>query len=168
MSHVAQVEIEVTNLDDLAQAARRLGLELVTDQKEYKAYFSAAQIAEWTANGRIKNLKDIVPPGFDPSEYGKCEHVIRLRPDKAREYEEKYHAKPYEIGIVHRRDGKPGFALLWDSIGCGLTDYCGAQLGRLKQAYALVAARRTAVAQGFRVVREVTAQDGRIQLEVTK
>lgn len=157
MSHVALVEIDVTNLEDLAQAARRIGLELVRGQQTYRWWGESA--------GDYP-----LPPGFAEEDLGKCEHALRIPEPRASELCSKNGGeKPYEIGVVRRRDGKPGYLLLWDFIagGFGLTDVAGPELGKLKQSYALVAARRTALQQGFSVSERQQA-DGSVQLVLRK
>lgn len=162
MSHVALVELEVTSLDDLEQAARRIGLELVRGQQTYRAYWTAESIQQLIAENGEERLRSFVPEGFSASEYGKCEHAIRIADPSRQE-------TSYEIGVARRRDGKPGWALLWDDMGSrhGLGELAGPGLGRLKQSYALVAARRTALQQGFSVSERQQA-DGSVQLVLRK
>lgn len=136
----------VTNLDDLDAACERVGLTLVRNRKEYRWYGEA--IDDQTA-----------PEGFTLADLGKCEHSIRLA-----DYED---GERYEIGVVRRRDGKPGYALLWDDFDQLLRRKVGAGAGLLKQAYALSAARRTAMAQGFRVMEKKLA-NGKVQLVCAK
>lgn len=146
MSHVATVDINITNLADLRVACNRLGLELVEGQQTYKWY------------GR--HVGDYPPPvGFRPDELGKCEHAIRIPGNE--------HA--YEVGVVPRRDGKPGWALLWDFFngGYGLQAKIGNEGGLLKQAYALAAATRQARLQGFNVQEQQLAK-GEIKLVLTR
>lgn len=139
MSHVTTIDLFITDLDSLAKACERLGLELVTGQKTFKWF------------GRF--VGDSVPPqGINPKDYGKCEHAIRVKGNK----------QAYEIGLVKRVDGKAGYQLVWDNWqgGYGLcekTTYNAAQArstpnaDKLKDWYAAEVARKQMRQQGFRV-----------------
>jgi len=158
MSHVALVDLEITNLDDLAAAAKAIGMEFVPDQETYRWW------------GRHEGDYPL-PPGFQEDDLGKCDHALRIPEPLATEVAEKFFGKrAYEIGVCRRRDGKPGWTLLWDFIanGYGLVDVAGENLGRLKQAYAIQAARRTAIQQGFSVSNIITQPDGSQRLVLTK
>lgn len=143
MSHVATVELEVRDLGALAEACRSIGLEFVADQHEYRWFGGDYPL----------------PDGFTADELGKCEHAIRI-PGKG---------QAYEIGVVRRRDGRPGFSLLWDfyARGFGLEDVVGKDCRNLRRAYAATVAKRQAMAQGFQVHQTVRA-DGSIQMRLTK
>lgn len=149
MSHVATIDIEVRDMGALAEAAKRIGMELVPDQKTYRWY------------GR--HVGDFpLPEGFAESDLGSCEHALRvLKPDGTPD------KHIYEIGIVRRRDGKPGYTLLWDFIDSRLRKVVGDECGLLKQAYALVVAKKAAMAKGFRV-QEVPMPNGQVQLRCVK
>jgi hypothetical protein len=147
MSHVATIDIEIKDLPALEQACKRLGLELVRDQKSYRWYGS--HVGDYP-----------VPEGFTVEDLGKCDHAIRVPGNE----------EAYEIGVVRRRDGKAGYTLLYDFYagGRGMTKFVGdAQCSKLKQMYATTIATRTAQRQGFRVQEHVGA-DGRIQLRCRK
>lgn len=156
MSHVATVDIEITSLDDLRAACQRLGLEFVEGQTTY----------EWFG----ESVGDYpLPAGIEAHELGTCLHAIRIPPAKAREVAKRYGDDPYEVGVIQRRDGKPGYTLLWDFFhgGFGLQDYVGEGCAKLKQAYAVTAATRVARQQGFRV-QETVGSDGKIKLQCVK
>jgi hypothetical protein len=76
---------------------------------------------------------------------------------------------PYEIGVVPRRDGKPGWLLLWDFFagGFGLRGAIGDGAGKLKQAVATAASIRVMKQQGFRVHQEKLA-NGSVKLQFTR
>lgn len=153
MSHVATVDLEIRDLDALAEAAGRVGLELVRGQQTYRWYG--------------EHVGDYPPPaGFMPEDLGKCEHALVVAGDFSGRSE---WMKPYEIGVVRRRDGKPGFALLWDFYdgGNGLQDKVGPGCRNLKREYATVVARKQAIAQGF-TVNELRQPDGSIRLRLTR
>jgi hypothetical protein len=150
MSHVAEIELEVRDLDALAEASRRLGLEFVQGQETYRWY--GATLGDYP-----------LPAGFTAEDLGRCEHAIRLPPGNAAGRE------PYEIGVVRRRDGRPGYSLLWDFWmgGFGLQEKVGAGCARLRQEYAAETTRREARRQGFGVQEQLGA-DGMIRLRLTR
>lgn len=146
MSHVATVDIHITSLADLRVACNRLGLELIEGQTTYRWF--GRHVGDYP-----------VPEGFTPADLGRCEHAIRIPGN----------ADAYEVGVVPRRDGKPGWTLLWDfwAGGCGLQDKIGKEAGLLKQAYAIAAATRQARLQGFNVQEQQMAK-GEIKLVLTR
>eukprot|EP00913_Durusdinium_trenchii_P028456 g26684.t1 len=144
---VSNVDLKELRTNDAirSQACRRIGLELVRDQREY-VWFGES-VGDYP-----------LPEGFTEAELGQCDHAIRVGLDhEAR----RLNPDPYEIGVVKRRDGRPGYTLLWDffSGGYGLEDVVGEECVKLRQSYALCAARRQAQLQGFRV-QEVPLEDG--------
>lgn len=166
MSHVATIDIEITNLQDLQNACADLGLEFVEGQQTYNWY--GEHIGDYP-----------VPEGFAESDLGRCEHAIKLTDAQAirtidqrrEEFLRKCQAanyvpdaemmavacqRPYEIGVARRRDGKPGWTLLWDFFqgGYGLQEVIGENGGRLKQAVATAASVRVMKSQGYRCQRE--------------
>lgn len=140
MSHVATVDVEIKNLDWLEKACRKIGLEFVRGQTEYRWF------------------------GTSVGDLGKCAHAIRLPLDGS---PNRQHA--YEIGVVPRRDGKPGWSLMWDFYrgGKGMEEFSGKGCSKLVQAYTTVAARETAQRQGMRVTEQQMA-DGSIRLMMSK
>lgn len=146
MSHVATVDVQITNLDDLRAACQRLGLEFVEGQQTYRWY--GRHVGDYP-----------LPEGFAASDLGKCEHAIRIPGN----------ASAYEVGVVRRRDGKPGWSLMWDFYagGYGLEKFVGNDCGLLRQSYATVAAVRTARQQGFQV-QERTLASGEIKLVLSR
>lgn len=146
MSHIAVVELHVRDLAALAAACTALGLEFVEGQQQYHWF------------GR-KMGDTAIPDGFTEADLGKCEHAIRI-PGLP---------KAYEIGVVRRRDGKPGYLLQWDNWcrGFGMADVVGMDCGKLKQQYAAQVAAKQARSQGFRVT-QVIGTDGNIRLTCTR
>jgi hypothetical protein len=106
MSHIAEVNLLVQDLNALHRACHRLGLELVRGQRTYRWY--GRSVGDYP-----------LPVGFAKNELGTCEHAIRIPGND----------RAYEIGIVTRRDGKPGYALLWDFYqgGYGLVEPVASQ-----------------------------------------
>lgn len=152
MSHVATIDIEVRDLDDLSAACGRLGLELVRGQETYRWYGYS-----------VGNHP--IPDGFTAEDFGKCEHAIRIpegHPARRSGYGE-----CYEIGVVRRRDGRPGYTLIWDYWDPQIRQAVGVDGIKLRQFYAVAAAQRQAMRSGFRV-QERVASDGSIQLICSK
>jgi hypothetical protein len=152
MSHVAQVEAEIKDLDALSKAATALGCELRLGQTEYKWY------------GQVMDDK-VMPAGFTADEAGRCEHAIVVRGADSR---------TYEIGVVKRRDGKAGYTLLYDGWhgGYGLEHKVGRNAARLTQEYtAQVTMKsqsvRDLIRSGYKINRSTNA-NGDIILEATK
>lgn len=145
MSHVAQIDLEIRDLEALEAAARSLGLELVRGRTAYRWY--GRHVGDYP-----------LPAGFTKDDLGRCDHAIRIPGDD----------RAYEIGVVRRRDGRPGYVLLWDCWqgGYGLEERVGAGAARLKQAYALEAAKRAAWRAGHRVLGEIRKADGTIVLRI--
>ncbi len=159
MSHVATIEIEIKDLAALKQAAADLGLEFREGQK--------------TCRRHSLVLGDI-PAGFTKDEMSRCEHAISPGDEKLT-YQEgplagrTYPVQPYEIGVSKRRDGKPGYILMWDDYcrGFGLMDKVGQNAQKLVQRYAVNVAKRAAAKQGYHC-KEIAQKDGTIQLEATR
>lgn len=152
MSHVATVEIEFKDLAALKAAVERIGLEWREGQKTFKWY------------GRFMNdyhgQDAAVTQGYDPQDFGKCEHAIGV-PGNSR---------AYEIGVVPSKSGS-GYALLFDywNGGHGLMEKVSSAIdktkqgiGKLAQAYATEVAKKKLRQKGL-TVREVEVE-GKIRL----
>lgn len=141
MSHVTTIDIEIRDLDALATACRRCGLELTRGQETFL----------WYAKRR-----------------GDCTHAIRVDTSASGYSELREGVESYEIGVTRREDGK-GFELQLDphAGGFGLIERCGVDAQKLRQMYATEVALKTARLQGFSV-REVSQADGSIRLLATK
>lgn len=141
MSHIAKIEIEVRDLDALEAACRRIGCEFVRAQLAYRWY--GRSVGDYP-----------LPAGFSVEDLGKCEHAIQVPGAR------------YEIGVVTRRDSRPGYALLWDSYSAGgLERVLGQSARKLVQAYGIEAATRAARRQGYSVT-ETVQPDGAVLLKV--
>lgn len=156
ISHVAIVEIEIKDLDALKIACQRLGMEFKEGQQSYRWF--GHHVGDYP-----------LPEGFGQVDLGKCEHAVTFSESVSRNMELKYGELPYEIGVCKRRDGKPGYMLLWDFFdgGFGLQDVVGQDCCKLRQEYARAVAVKTAQTQGFRV-QEHRQQDGSIKLLLSK
>ena len=142
MSHVATINIEVKDLDALAAAAAKLGGKLIRDQKTYGWF--GQHVGDYP-----------LPEGFTAEDLGKCEHAIHFQ------------NTDYEVGLVRRRDGRPGWQLLWDFFDSTIVKNIGQNGGHLKREYATVVATRQAQRNGFRVV-EQRKQDGSVRLVLSR
>jgi hypothetical protein len=146
VSHVATVDVHITDLAALKAACTALGLVFHEGQTTHRWYGRSVGDAP-------------LPDGLTIADLGKCEHAIGLLDNT--------HA--YEVGVVRRRDGKPGYQLMYDSWrgGFGLEDVIGSQAGKLRQHYAAEVAARQARKQGYRVTQGVRA-DGTLRLVCTR
>lgn len=154
MSHVATIAVEITNLQDLRDACAELGLEFCEGQTTY----------EWFG----EKLEDYpLPDGFNPEDLGRCQHAIRLPYQARLDAFATYGSRPYEVGVVPRRDGKPGWVLMWDfwQGGYGLQDVVGPNGGLLKQAVANAATVRTMKQQGYRIASREKLPNGTVKLQ---
>lgn len=148
MSHVSSVKAYVTDLKVCAAACEEIGLELVTGATSYRWY------GKWVND--YSGGAAAVSNGHDPKTFGTCEHKIRVKGAGAH---------TYEIGLVRRLDGGPGWELLYDNWcgGQGLEAVAGAGLGKLKQTLAQTTSIQHLQKQGYRVTKRVDEQ-GRIHI----
>lgn len=137
MSHVATIEIEIKDLECLKRAAEKLGLEFKENQTTYKWF--GQHVGDYP-----------LPAGFSKEELGKCNHALSIKNPK-------FGDRAYEVGISQRKDGKPGYTLLWDfwQNGYGLKELIGANGVELKKEYSAQVAEKHLRKQGFRPVRKV-------------
>lgn len=142
MSHVADMCLEVNDLNALDEACKELGLELVRGQTTYKWW--GYSVGDYP-----------LPAGFTTKDLGKCDHAIRIPNNH----------QAYEIGVVARKDGKPGYTLLWDFYagGYGMQEKVGKDGGLLKQHYSIQRAKKHAQKLGKRT-RIVKMANGNLQL----
>lgn len=146
MSHVATVDVHVTDLDALKAACEQLGLIFVEGATTFTWFgYSVGDYA--------------IPKGFTEADMGTCDHAIRLPNNPT----------AYEVGVVRRRDGKPGYLLMYDfwQGGFGLEEVIGPKASCLKQHYAAQVAIRQVRKQGYRVTQSLT-ETGAIRLTCTR
>lgn len=136
MSHMAIVEdCHITDIEALSAACQELGLQLNLGQKNWRWY------GKWMNDyhGDAAGYKH----GVKPEEYGKCaDHVITIPGNN----------RCYEIGVIKRRDGQPGYMLLYDfySGGYGMSEKVGGpECKNLQKMYKLQAALRPLKSKGF-------------------
>lgn len=135
MSHVATIDLEIKDLECLKRAATALGLEFKENQNTYKWF--GTHVGDYP-----------LPAGFSKEELGTCEHALSVVGAGDR---------TYEVGISKRRDGKPGYTLLWDfwAGGYGLKEKIGENGINLKKEYSAQVAEKHLRKQGFRPIRKV-------------
>lgn len=148
MSHVSYIETNITDLDALEEAAKACGLELVRGQTTMKWF------GRWVND--YHGADAAYQHGINPSDYGKCEHAIRVPGDE--------HA--YEIGVLHKPDGT--YQLYYDHYGQGakLSARIGRHGERLNQQYVKVKAIATLAKKGFKLVEEEGLAGGGIRLKL--
>jgi len=99
--------------------------------------------------------------GIDPKEYGKCAEYVITDPNNP---------GCYEVGVVRRRDGKPGFFLMYDFWGGGhgmTAKLGGKEYGKLKQVYTAISSKDVARLQGMKCeVKELP--NGHVQIRATR
>ncbi len=137
MSHVATIDLEIKDLECLKKAAKVLGLEFRENQKTYKWF--GTHVGDYP-----------LPTGFSKEELGTCDHALSIiNPESG--------SRAYEVGISQRRDGKPGYTLLWDfwAGGYGLKEKIGENGIELKKEYSAQVAEKHLRKQGFRPIRKV-------------
>lgn len=151
MSHVASVDLEIDDLGCLREAAKMIGLEFVDNQKTFRWF------GRWVND---YNGQDAAHQhGVKPEDYGKCEHAIRI-PGAT---------EAYEVGVIKRPDGKPGYQLVWDfwQGGYGLKNKIGENGGLLKQSYSVTRAKKEMLRKGYRATTTKDAK-GNILLTFTE
>lgn len=122
LSHVADVDVKIRDLDALKTACEKRGLQLRLGQKTYKWY--GRHVGDYP-----------MPEGLTEKDLGKCTHAIHLNKEA------------YEIGLLAQSDGS--YRMLWDfwSGGYGLQNAVGKDCRDLIGDYTIEAARNAASAQ---------------------
>jgi hypothetical protein len=155
MLHMAAIDLEITDLDALEEACKHLGLELVRGQKTWRWH------GRWVNDFHVQEAA--YNNGIKPEEYGQCaDHVLAIAGNK----------DAYEIGVVSRRDGKPGWVLVYDFLGPGEAiskliqgENENGQVdraGKLKQYYVVCKSTQQLKAKGFDY-RIITTSNGHVQ-----
>jgi len=153
MSHVADVQLQVLDLEALKAEVKAAGCEWLEGQTTHRWY--GRFLNDWNSDLAAVNRRD-------PETFGKCLHAIRIP------------GVNYEIGVVQHSSGK-GYDLVYDNFGSsGSHDgqrieqkFGGAGLPALKQGYARQVAKRELARKGYRVV-ETRQPNGAIVLKATR
>lgn len=141
MSHVATIEVKVSDKEALAAAAERLGGVFHEGQKTYRWYGTFVGDSP-------------MPAGMTMADLGKCDHAIS------------FPQASYEVGVRKNEDGS--YTLAWDYWGQGgLAPILGGpQAPKLVQAYAAEKLKQEARRLGHAVESETTLQDGTVRLRL--
>jgi hypothetical protein len=152
MSHMTEGTLKVRDLDALEEAGLALGLQLLRGQTTHAWYGRFVNDSE--EGRRVARERGV-------ASMGTCEHAMRSVDHQGGDY---------EIGVVKALDGD-GYSLMFDSWGPGrkLLARAGADLGKLRQEYALAVATKKAKAKlkGWALERE-SLPGGRVRLRARK
>jgi hypothetical protein len=146
VSHVADVDIKIRDLDAAATAAKACGGELVIGQTTHRWF--GQFMNDWNAQEAAANRRD-------PKTFGTCTHAIT------------FPGIDYEIGLCHEADGS--YTPVYDSWGSGqqIANRCGGlSLPKFKDEYAAAVSTRVLARKGFRVTR-TTGTKGEIVLKAS-
>ena len=146
MSHIASIDIIITDLKALQAAARELGAVWIEGKKTYTWY--GESVGDYP-----------LPAGMTVDQLGKCDHVISLPGVR------------YEIGVVKLPTGN--YTLAFDFYGRHgkhdgekLLAHFGTGLTRIKQLYGVHKATIAAKLRGYSTLRKLSA-NGDIKLQIT-
>jgi hypothetical protein len=131
------------SVEALVKSCQRLGTLELVEGKTYKWF--GQSVGDYP-----------LPVGFTAADMGKCDFVIRVT-DSALEAAGLSRDNVYEVGVVRRRDGKPGYMLMYDfwNNGYGLMPFLsgksrnGEDANLLFDAYAIETTIESAIEQGF-------------------
>ena len=144
MSHVAAIELEITDLQALKAACNKLGWEFRENQKTFKWF--GRWVNDYDAQDAAYKF------GIKPEDYGKCSHAIKI-PNVQ-----------YEIGLI-KQDNK--FKAIFDFYSQKLKNAVGGQsCPKLKQMYAVAKTYAEAKKKGYKV-HEKKLKDNTIKLTIT-
>lgn len=147
MSHVAHIDLHVKDLDCLREACKELGLEFREGQTTWRWF--GKWMDDYHDESRAAALQ-----GFDPKRFGLDSiHAIGVPGN----------SDAYEIGVIPRQDGKPGFTLLYDNYcaGNGLENLTGRDLKKLKTEYGMSVGKKKMLKKGYRYAGRKTLANGR-------
>lgn len=159
MSHVVTTKVSVLpeHFDCFAATCEDCGMEFKFGQKTHAWYGHFAN--------DYHQEDAAVTQGFDPKTFGTCEHAasVKGKPDA------------YEVGLVKRPDGKPGYNVLFDFYagGRGLMEHIspdggrGQTGGKLMSRYTERVAEKELRSRGFGVQRRVNER-GHVVLEAVR
>lgn len=155
MSHVVKINLEIKDLDALSDACKSLGIEFERLPSMGNIHVPAnlnPHRYEWwgTSVGDYP-----LPQGMTKEQLGTCAHRINVK------------GTSWQIGIFQTAPGKytPVFDF-YGSWGKPLEKAIGHNGEKLKQAYAIAAAKRAALQKGLSV-QTFKMQDGSVKLVMT-
>lgn len=136
MSHVADVDIKIKDLDCFKKAVEALGGEYLPDETKIRWY--GRFLNDWNSNRAAVNR-------IDPKRFGKSDAGIARFPGCS-----------YDVGLLKNEDGS--YTPYYDTYGQGhgLTKVLGGEdCMSLKNEYAAATSIRMLARKGFRVTRTV-------------
>lgn len=147
MSHVATIDVEINDIPSLKKACEENGWTFCENQKTYKWY------GRWVNdyhgdNAAYKN-------GVDPSNYGKCEHAIKVSSNPG----------AYEIGVARNKEGK--LVLIWDFWGGTIEKACGKNCKKLYDSYVKHVTVKKMKAKGY-VLSKTEVKNNQTELAFAK
>jgi hypothetical protein len=148
VSHVTEIKVKILDLDALARAAKRCGLE-VRRKQNYKWY--GRHVGDYP-----------MPKGMTQDDLGKCHMALGVIGNN----------EAYEVGVVADKSHNGEYMLVWDfwGGGYGLEKSVGKDACKLRQAYALevvIGKAQSLVDAGWEI-REVQQPNGHVQIEITR
>ena len=143
MSHIADVRMEIKDLDALRSAVEALGGKLVLGQKTHRWF--GKFLNDWNSDRAAVNRRD-------SNTFGTCEHAITFK------------GIDYEIGVV--KDGE-SYELIYDTYGGALEQKLGVGLPKLKQGYGVEVTKRQLSRQGYRVT-TISYPNGTISVKAVR
>lgn len=142
MSHVVDIKADFVESGCLKKAAAFLGFE-VREKSTYKWF--GRHVGDYP-----------LPEGFSKEDLGQCEFALGVPG----------HPEAYEIGVVKKRDGSPGFTMLFDFWGPGqitqewVNSRFGEDLKKLKNEYSAQASIEHLEKMGRLVERYIDEETG--------
>ena len=146
MSHVATIDIVISDLDALEAACKENGWRLMRGQKTYKWY------GTWVND--YHGADAAYKHGVNPKSYGKCEHAIKVGG-----------AGAYEIGVSRNEAGD--LVLIWDFYGGSIEKACGKDCHKLFESYTKHVVTKKMKAKGYSSPTITTNADGETELIFT-
>ena len=138
MSHVANVEVEIQDIESLRDACKRLGLQFKEGQRTHEWF--GKFMNDWNTDDAAASN------GYDPKTFGTCSHAIGVPESN------------YEIGVVRNPKGS-GYRLIYDTWGANgkaiTSRLGGTHLTKLKTEYGAARATKHLRRSGYRVARRV-------------
>lgn len=156
MSHVTDIRCKIKDLNLLAEACDKLGLEFRRDKK--------------TFNWWGRSVGDYNDKSFNVAEAGRCDHAIAIKGSPWLDEADK--SEPYEVGVVENKDDPGTYTLRFDFFGGGngLIELTGDKCANLLKRYKVEVAKSEAVAytpQGWEIT-EQQQPNGDVQISLTR
>jgi hypothetical protein len=143
MSHITKINLIVKDLDAMSATAKRLGLELIRDQRSFVGYTA-----------------------------GTCDHVLRVKGAPANTYQiglaKRADGKGYDLKWDGHMGQYPQALPLYNAVGYGeaISFNKAASCSKLLDWYAAEVTKKTMAKQGFRVT--LSQQERKVQVVCSK